>query len=169
MSKKKAKKKGAAKKSASKKSGSNEEQDINEVELLKDLSTLVKSNAPVITQKVIDDAKSGQLAPVRYLFELANIYPQVLDGTTSSKEEDSLAKTLLERMGLPTEFKKDAEDEDEPVIIRPRVEAVVEKKEAVVEKKEAVVEKKEEVVEKKDAAVEKEEEQAEEVAVGRSV
>ena len=162
MSKKKAKKKGTAKKSAKKKSASKKEQEINEVELLKELSKKVKSSAPEITDKVIEYAKDGQMAPVKFLFEMANIYPQVLDGTTSSKEEDSLAQTLLERLGLPTEFKKDAEDEDEPVIIRPRVEEAVEKKEAVVEKKEAVVEKTAEAGEK----VEKKLELVEEVAVG---
>ena len=51
---------------------------------------------------------------MKYLFEMAEIYPASTDGSHASAEEDSLAKTLLHRLNLPEEpIARDEEDEPE--------------------------------------------------------
>ena len=39
---------------------------------------------------------------MKYLFEMANIFPTTDDGSQTSAREDSLAETLLNRLGIPT-------------------------------------------------------------------
>jgi hypothetical protein len=51
---------------------------------------------------VIEVAKTGQLASAKYLFEAVGLYPAT-EETRAKAPEDSLAYTLLRRMGLPTE------------------------------------------------------------------
>jgi hypothetical protein len=51
---------------------------------------------------VIGEGKKGQLGPMKYLFEMANIFPTADDGSQTSAREDSLAETLLNRLGIPT-------------------------------------------------------------------
>lgn len=87
-----------------KKSGKNKpkktERDSKEVR--QECSKLVKEDATQVTAAVIGEAKKGQLAPMKYLFEMANIFPQAEDGSQTSADEDSLAETLLNRLGIPT-------------------------------------------------------------------
>jgi hypothetical protein len=66
-----------------------------------DISTFVKSVALQITEAVASHAKTGQLAPAKYLLEMAGVYPKATDGTHATVEEDCLAKTLLDRLGPP--------------------------------------------------------------------
>ena len=66
---------------------------------------------------VISVGEQGQLAPVKYLFEMAHIYPEPMDGSESTREEDCLAKTLLERLDLPTE--PIGRDEDDELMVIP--------------------------------------------------
>ena len=47
-----------------------------------------------------DKAGLGELAPKKFLFEVAHIYPQAPEGTVSTDEE-SMAKTLLDRSDIP--------------------------------------------------------------------
>ena len=70
---------------------------------------LIVRAAETIAIQVIEDAKSGQLPAVKYLFEFAGLHP----ATEEAKErpiETTLAQTLLTRMGLPIE--PWAEDEE---------------------------------------------------------
>jgi hypothetical protein len=53
-----------------------------------------------IVSRFIEVAKSGQLAPAKYLFEALGLYPSPAE--TLAKPENSLAYALLKRMGLPT-------------------------------------------------------------------
>jgi len=76
------------------------ERDAREVR--HECSKLVKEDATQVTAAVIGEAKKGQLGPMKYLFEMANIFPQADDGSETSAEEDSLAETLLHRLGIPT-------------------------------------------------------------------
>ena len=69
-----------------------------------------------MAQAVIDEGKKGQLATVRYLFEMASIFPAATDGSQATEDEDCLARTLLNRLDLPTE-PVGRDDEDEPVKI----------------------------------------------------
>ena len=90
----------AAKKKKVRKSKPKKERDAKEVR--HECSKLVKEDAREVTVAVIGEAKKGQLGPMKYLFEMANIFPQADDGSQTSAEEDSLAETLLTRLGIPT-------------------------------------------------------------------
>ncbi len=94
--KKKAKGK-AAKKTAKRKAAPKKQTDAAEVH--KDISGMVKADAREITSAVIAQAKNGELAPAKYLFEMAGVYPPPTDGSQATPEEDCLAKTLLDRLG----------------------------------------------------------------------
>ena len=118
----------AAKTKKVRKSKPKKERDAKEVR--HECSKLVKEDAREVTVAVIGEAKKGQLGPMKYLFEMANIFPQADDGSQTSAEEDSLAETLLTRLGIPThpvvadEYEKaanevipvgqDGDDETEP-------------------------------------------------------
>jgi len=124
--KKKAKSTAVAKKAAKKKSspkGKRSKKEQNPADLRKNISKLVRSHARQMTKAVINVGEQGQLAPVKYLFEMANIYPEPTDGSESTREEDSLAKTLMERLDLPTEpIGRDEEDEVMVIPARAQVE-----------------------------------------------
>ena len=60
------------------------------------------------------DGQKGQLAAVKYLFEVASIYPPSTDGSHATGDEGSLAKPLVQRLNIPDEpIRRDAEDEPE--------------------------------------------------------
>ena len=112
IKKTKAKSKTAVKKAAKKKRKVTSRKDLDPAEVRKGISTMVKSHAKTMTKAVIDLGEKGQLAPVRYLFEMAHIFPPLADGSQSSEDEDSLAKTLLNRLNIPDEpIVRDDEDE----------------------------------------------------------
>ena len=112
MIKKKAKSKTAAKTAAKKKSSKKIKKELNPAEVRKDISQMVKSEAKEMAEAVIGEGKKGQLATVRYLFEMANIFPEATDGSQASADEDCLARTLLNRLDLPEEpIGRDEEDE----------------------------------------------------------
>jgi hypothetical protein len=60
-----------------------------------------RSAAEAIARRAIEEAKSGQLAPAKNFSEAVGLYPETAE--TASGPEDSLAYTLLKRLGLPTE------------------------------------------------------------------
>ncbi|HKI27051.1 MAG TPA: hypothetical protein VKA07_12040 [Candidatus Sulfotelmatobacter sp.] len=110
MIKKKAKQKSAAKAPAKKRPAQRKQLDPAQVR--EEIAGMVKSGAKEITEAVMDQAMHGELAPAKYLFEVAKIYPAANDGEQATQEEDCLAKTLLARLDAA---KKPAvkEDEDE--------------------------------------------------------
>lgn len=72
---------------------------------------MVETQARTMAQAVIDEGKKGQLATVKYLFEMAKIFPEATDGSQATTDEESLAKTLLRRLDLPEEpVVRDEED-----------------------------------------------------------
>jgi hypothetical protein len=93
-------KKATKSKKASKSKKGKKERDSKEVR--QECSKLVKEDATEVTAAVIEEAKKGQLGPMKYLFEMANIFPRAEDGSQTSAEEESLAETLLNRLGIPT-------------------------------------------------------------------
>ncbi len=128
MTKKKAKGKTGAKKAAKKKSAGKGNQEINPAEMRNELAQMVGSEAVLMTQAVIDEGKKGQLATVKYLFEMAEIYPLSTDGSHATENEDCLARTLLNRMDIPDEpIARDEEDapkatrSTEKVVVKPAV------------------------------------------------
>ena len=110
MNKKKAKKKIAGKTGRKKKTGSKKPMDPGQVR--EQISGMVKSGAKEITRAVIGQAKMGQLAQARYLFEVAKIFPAVNDGEAATAEEDCLAKTLLARIDAPKKPTEEREDDE---------------------------------------------------------
>ena len=113
MTKKKAKGKTTTMGKAAKKSNK-KGKELNPTEVRKDISRMVESHANKMAQAVIDEGEKGQLATVKYLFEMASIFPESTDGSHATEDEDCLAKTLLTRLDLPTE-PVGRDEEDEPV------------------------------------------------------
>jgi hypothetical protein len=104
----------AAKKTGKKKNAKRGRKTLDPAAVRKDIAQMVDWEAAVMVQAVIDEGKKGQLATVKYLLEMAQIYPASTDGSQASAEEDSLAKTLLHRLNLPEEpIGRDEEDEAE--------------------------------------------------------
>jgi hypothetical protein len=114
MIKKKAKKT-AARKIAKKKvnATTKKEAEAHPAEVRKEVSLMVEEQAATMAQAVINKGKTGQLATVKYLFEVAGVFPPTNESKEGTPEEDSLAKTLLTRLNIPLEPIKHDEDEDE--------------------------------------------------------
>lgn len=116
----------AGKKAATKGKKKAVKKELNPGEVLKDISLMIEQESPEIAKAVIGEGKKGQLPTAKYLFEMAHIYPQATDGSQTSKDEESLAETLLDRLKIPKtpvvhdELQKE-EDED-VVVIQPKKE-----------------------------------------------
>jgi len=102
VKKAKSKIKVVAKKSAKKKSASKIKKPADMVAVRENINVLVRDSAELIAAKVIEVAKMGQLASAKYLFEAVGLYPAT-EETAPTQIEDTLAHTLLTRMGLPLE------------------------------------------------------------------
>jgi hypothetical protein len=81
------------------------------IQLRADIDKLIRSAAEDIAQGLIDAAKTGQVAPAKYLFEAVGLYPAT-EETLPKPEGESLAERLLKRMGLPTEPVSGGEDRE---------------------------------------------------------
>ena len=84
------------------------------VQVRENITNLVGDAAEEIAMSVIDVAMNGQLAAAqlasaKYLYEMAGLYPAT-EETGGKPGEDSLARTLLDRIGPPTKPVVDAED-----------------------------------------------------------
>ena len=123
MKKQKAKSKTVAKKTAKKSTKATETKELNPAQVLKDISALVEAEAAELAVAVIGEGMKGQLSPVKFLFEMAHIFPPPTD-ESESKDEDSLAETLLDRLNIPKrplvhdELQKEEDDEDVVMIQR---------------------------------------------------
>lgn len=146
MIKKKAKGKGAAKKApkkvAKKRSGSkrrNKKKELNPVGTWKDVAMLVESHATAMAEAVIEEGEKGQVSPVKFLFEVAKIGPPP-EGTDTTEEEESLAKTLFRTLNIPmTPVAADQYDAEDTVVIAAN--SSVQKEEEKSEEKSAELEK----------------------------
>jgi hypothetical protein len=67
----------------------------------KQVCRIIEARAKKMTEAVAGQAESGQVGPAKFLFEVANIHPLVKDETEVTKREESLAETLLDRLGIP--------------------------------------------------------------------
>jgi hypothetical protein len=122
MIKKKGKSKAVAKKAARKKSSSRGKKEKETAEVRQDLTKLVKMSAEAMTAAVIDEGKKGQLPTLRYLLEMAGIFPvPEAEEKAPSKDEDSLAETLLDRLGIPKDpvVADRYEKDDEEIVMLP--------------------------------------------------
>jgi len=129
MKKKKAKSKTAGKKTAKKKEEATEAKELNPAQVLKDISAQVEAQASKLAEAVIGEGMKGQLSPVKFLFEIAHIFPPATEEIPSGKDEDSLAETLLDRLNIPKtplvhdELQK--EEDGDLVVIQPKKEDAV--------------------------------------------
>jgi hypothetical protein len=110
MIKKKGTRKATGQKSAKRGRKTRLKKDINPAEVRKQVSQMVQSEAVAMTHAVVEEAKKGQVAPVRYLFEMANIFPAQANAEQATEEEDCLAKILLSRMEAPVKPEKEEDD-----------------------------------------------------------
>jgi len=102
IKKKRAKKSEAAgKKSAKKKGESKKTLKARDPEQVREnISKMVQEQAEELAEAVIGVGMTGQLAPVKFLFEMAHVYPKAADGSDATKDEDCLAKTLLNHLHI---------------------------------------------------------------------
>ena len=112
MIKKKARSKTASKKAAKKKGSEESTKEANPAEVRKEISKMVASAAVKITQAVIDEAEKGQMPTMRYLLEMASIYPAAPDGEQATQQEDCLAKMLLDKMSPPRKTVPDGTEDE---------------------------------------------------------
>jgi hypothetical protein len=142
VKKKKAKSKTAAKKTVKKSTKATEAKELNPAQVLKDISALVEAEAEELAAAVIAEGMKGQLSPVKFLFEMAHIFPPPTDDSLMSKDEDSLAETVLDRLNIPKpplvhdELQK--EENEDVVVIQPRKETCSDSESSGDEKTEAV-------------------------------
>jgi hypothetical protein len=96
MIRKKAKGKTAATQTTKKKKSTAKtpkaKKQANPAEVRNDIAKIVQSGAKKITKSVMDQAMTGQLAPAKYLFEVAGVYPPSTDGSHATEDEDCFAK-----------------------------------------------------------------------------
>jgi hypothetical protein len=105
----------AKKKSSGKRKSTRRKKDLDPESVRDGISKLVKSHAEKMASAVIEEGEKGQLATVKYLFEVAQIFPPATDGSQATSEEDSLAKTLLDRLNIPDKPVVGGEDEDSAI------------------------------------------------------
>lgn len=81
--------------------------------LRRKINLLVGNQAVDLVESAIAEADKGHFAAMKYLFEMIGLYPTTEQEITPG--EDSLAKTLLQRLGLPEEpLLERAEAKDSP-------------------------------------------------------
>jgi hypothetical protein len=94
----------AAKISVPKQSLGQTPQPVDAAQARENVANLVSASATEIATATgaFTVAKAGQLASVKYLFEVAGLYPAT-EEAAAMLPENSLVHTLLRRMGQPTE------------------------------------------------------------------
>ena len=116
-------KKDTGKKASGRSKKASESKELSSSEVLKNIAAMIKEQAPQIAKAVIDEGKKGQLSPAKFLFEMAHIFPLETDISQTSKDEESLAETLLDALKIPKTpvvhdlLQKD--EEEDSVVIQP--------------------------------------------------
>ena len=111
----KAKRVGKKKRTSTRKS---KKKELNPVETWKDVAALVESHATKMAQAVIGEGEKGRVSPVKFLFDMAKIQAPT-DGSETTEEEESLAKTLFRTLNLPIVPVPADQDEAEETIVIP--------------------------------------------------
>jgi hypothetical protein len=81
----------------------NSPKPANLAEVRQEITNLVSGEAANMARAVMDEGKKGQLAPVKYMFEMAGLYPAAEGTETAKPEQESLANLLLNKLGIPLE------------------------------------------------------------------
>jgi hypothetical protein len=106
-------KKAPANKSVAKNRSAKKKKGKDIVQVRDGINELVKASARKIANKVIEVAtRTGQLASAKYLFEAVGLYPPTEETAAPVPLKDTLAHTLLTRMGIPTEPVNHDEDDE---------------------------------------------------------
>jgi hypothetical protein len=80
-------------------------------ELRRQIIELVAQNAVPMVQQAIDAVREGgQYQAIKFLFEMIGLYPASAD--ENSPVEDSLARTLLDHLGLPNSATSDDSEQE---------------------------------------------------------
>jgi hypothetical protein len=99
------KEKAKTRRTAAKRAGKGARKAKGAAELREQIETLVKQRAMRLVESAIDEADKGHFAAMKYLFEMIGLYPGPGDGNSNDEEQpqgtESLAKTLLRRLGCP--------------------------------------------------------------------
>jgi hypothetical protein len=66
------------------------------------ITNLVGNEAVGMVETTIAEVEKGHYLALKYLFEMVGLYPA--NGAEESPGEDSLARTLLRRLGFPEDF-----------------------------------------------------------------
>lgn len=82
--------------------GSRTKKSKDAAALRQEIENLVKQEAMQMVHTAILEADKGHFAAMKYLFEMVGLYPG--PGETEPQEDDSLARTLLRRLGMPEEI-----------------------------------------------------------------
>lgn len=91
--------------------------ELDPVGTWKDVAMLVESHATAMAEAVIEEGEKGQVSPVKFLFEMAKIGPPP-EGTQTTEEEESLARTLLRTLNIPlTPVAADHYEAEDTVVI----------------------------------------------------
>ena len=102
----------AAETKPAKKGAPKKQKPANPAEMRQSVTDMVESEMNNITHAVVEEAKRGQLATVKYLFEVSGVYPSATEQSQGKPEEgETLARMLLTRLGLPLEPATSPDDE----------------------------------------------------------
>jgi hypothetical protein len=81
-------------------------------DLRRQIESLVTRKAVNMVETAIGEADKGHFAAMKYLFEMIGLYPGPSEAEPQG--EDSLAKTLLRRLGMPEEATPQAAEVNVP-------------------------------------------------------
>jgi len=90
--------------------GSRKPVDLRQIR--QEITNLVGKEAGPMVESAIEEAHKGHFGAMKYLFEIVGLYPA--GDTEAGPKDNSLARTLLHRLGLPEEptlEKPDAENQ----------------------------------------------------------
>jgi hypothetical protein len=88
-------------------------EDANPLEMRRKVTNIVGEKLDEITDATVGEAKKGQLATVKYLFEVVGLYPPSTDAFMGNPEEDTFMQRVVRRLGLP-EGPLPSEEDDPP-------------------------------------------------------
>jgi hypothetical protein len=98
-------KKASARKPAKKKIVSRSRKPLDLQAIRAMIANTVGTQALEITAALVEEAKKGELAPAKFLFEIIGLYPVSADPANeeeeAAEEGNDFAKALLQRLALP--------------------------------------------------------------------
>jgi hypothetical protein len=104
---KKTKSRGGRKRTKRLTTGKKSRQATDLAAIRQQITDLVRNQAVPMVEITISEVDKGHYAAMKYLFEMIGLYPAAAPEETEG--EDSLARTLLRRLGLPEEPMLEAE------------------------------------------------------------